>query len=105
VVISVRANLAFLAAHQDWYTAQEALHIRTCFANSLVDAHEIAFWTRKNDVARECRRLYYETHPQPEESPRLFDRRLYPRWLVCLKDWFDHAWGQSPGKQTSHSAA
>jgi glycosyltransferase involved in cell wall biosynthesis len=102
-VVSVRENLDFMNAHRDWYTPEECNQIRANFANWLVEVHEVAFWNRDNATARECRRLYFEVHPRPERRPRLFDRPLYPSWLIRLKDWAGSACRRFLPRASQHS--
>jgi glycosyltransferase involved in cell wall biosynthesis len=96
-VIAVRAHLAFLAAHEEWYTTEELAQLRATFADQVIDAHEAAYWKRDTVVARKCRSLYRELCPCASALPRLFDRPLYPRWLLRLKDVLDRAWPRQRG--------
>jgi hypothetical protein len=102
-VVSVRENLGFVDAHRDWYSPDDINQIRTHFASSLLETHEVAFWQRDTATVRDCRRLYFEVHPHPERCPRLFDRPLYPRWLLRLKDWADVTLRRFLGRSNEHS--
>jgi glycosyltransferase involved in cell wall biosynthesis len=96
VVKSIHANMAFLHEHREWYTSEEFDTVRLRFADYLVNAHEIAVWRRDNAVARACRLLYYQVHPCPSNSPRLFKKWLVPWWIARVKDHFDSICLSSP---------
>lgn len=87
-VIATTLNLAFVDEHPEIYSVPDACRVRAAYGDWLVRAHEAAYWRRDNAAVRELRRLYFQVHPEPA-APPLFAARLYPRWLVGLKDRAD----------------
>lgn len=94
-LIVIKHHLAFARKRTDLFTPEDVRKLRTRFGSDLLDIHEHAYWRRDHHVVRECRRLYFEVHPNPERSPRLFDSPLYPEWLAKSKDWLDRLRGRT----------
>jgi glycosyltransferase involved in cell wall biosynthesis len=89
VIISIRFNIEFLRRHPEIYSKSDIAQICAFYGNWLLQVHDAAFWHRQYDVVRECRHIYFEIHPNPDPNPPLFDARLYPIFLVRLKDYVD----------------
>jgi glycosyltransferase involved in cell wall biosynthesis len=89
LVLTVMQSLQFVVKHPEIYTPLDVVRIREHFANSLAVAHEAAYWRRQNDRVRELRRLYFEVCPGQGACPPLFSARLYPGFLLWLKDLVD----------------
>lgn len=104
VLIATRFNTEFVRKHSEWYTPADETRVRTHYANWLVRAHESAYWRRQYDVVREIRTVYFEIHPEPDPNPPLFNARLYPRWLVQVKDRLDRLF-RRPGRRNPAGGA
>lgn len=96
ILIGFRHHMNFVKEHPEIYSPTDAARLGTIFANFLVEVHEAAYWKRDHAVVRECRRNYFELHPNPDPSPKLFDAPLYPRWVTKAKDWLDRQRGRGP---------
>jgi glycosyltransferase involved in cell wall biosynthesis len=97
IVKAVIEKDAYLQSRADRFTPDEQLRVRTYLGDMLVIAHGKAYWQRDQRLVRQCRELYYQLHPRPEAHPPLFDRRLYPRWVLGLKDWWDRVRSRRTG--------
>ena len=95
-LIVIQHHLALARKRPDLYSPEDVLRLRCRFGNDLLDIHEHAYWHRDHRTVRECRRLYFGVHPNPEPKPRLFDAPLYPEWLAKAKDRLDRLAGRNP---------
>jgi hypothetical protein len=71
----VEGNMVFLRKHHDWYTQAERDFLRTYFAGILARTYQKALAQHNTEVARTCRRMYLEVHPNPGQASRQFGKR------------------------------
>jgi len=75
--------------HLTRYSIVEQKQIRSLFLEKLVEAHDIAYWDRQNQIVLECRSLFQGLFSKNYPLPLSFVWRLYPQWLMHAKDSFD----------------
>jgi glycosyltransferase involved in cell wall biosynthesis len=91
---SVRHHLESVSSRWQWFqdnrtrfTASETQVVREQLARLLTPTFAIALWTtRDTELARECKRLYWEVYPDPANGDRALRARIYPRWAYRIWD-------------------
>lgn len=91
---SVRSRYDWMTRNHARYSPDEQRQIVALLAERLVVAHDIAFWQRDNDVARQCRTLYHEMRPTMEPPPPSLGWPIRPRLLMQWKDRIDRWLGR-----------
>jgi hypothetical protein len=87
-LLSVQSRYEWAQGQSDRYTASELQQVAAALAPQLVDAHDIAFWARDHEMVQACRDYYRVLQPQ-KAYPESMHWRLYPVWLMKLKDRLD----------------
>ena len=86
---SVRSCLAWFDRRADRYPAETRAAVYRQFCAKLLDAHEMAYWSRDHRTVLACRELYRQLHDGKDALPEALSRRLLPEWLVRFKDSLD----------------
>lgn len=84
---SVTSRWQWYLANQERYDEREQREVRSSLARQLLPTYSRArFTTRDTPLARECRRLYGEIHPEPARGNPSMRSRIYPSWTYRLWD-------------------
>ncbi|MFM8251419.1 MAG: glycosyltransferase family 2 protein [Planctomycetota bacterium] len=87
-LLSVQSRYEWAQRHSDRYSAKELQQVADALAPQLVEAHDIAYWARNHEVVQACRDYYRVLQPR-QAYPESLRWRLYPAWLMKLKDRID----------------
>jgi glycosyltransferase involved in cell wall biosynthesis len=85
---SIRSRFEWAQGQRGRYAKGELQQVADALAAHLITAHDVAYWARNHQVVRECREYYRVLLPQGEFPPSL-TWKLYPEWLMKLKDRLD----------------
>jgi glycosyltransferase involved in cell wall biosynthesis len=82
---SIRSRYEWAQRHADRYANGMLRQVAESLSRYLVEAHDIAYWSRHHQVVRECREYYRVLLPDAE-LPESLRWRVYPEFLMKLKD-------------------
>lgn len=71
------------------YSAAEQESFKARVLPELTEQHDRAYWDRNFGLVRECRALFAQLCGAHTVPPPLFRKRLFPSWVVSIKDWMD----------------
>ncbi|QDS88347.1 Hyaluronan synthase [Rosistilla ulvae] len=83
---STQALFGWFNEHEAEFTRSESLVVRKNLIERLVYPHQMLFWKRDLDGVFRYRKLLGEMASPDIELPSELTKKLYPRWLYCLKD-------------------
>lgn len=84
---SVLSRWGWYVDNEERYDESERYEVRQSLAQQLLPTYGLArYTTRDIGLAKECRRLYREIHPDPSHEPRSMRSRIYPAWIYRLWD-------------------
>lgn len=86
---SFLSRYQWFSDHQTCYSETEQEQIRGLFLEKLIEAHNIAYWARHNQIVLECRYFFHKLFNSDFPLPISFNWRLYPRWIMRIKDSVD----------------
>lgn len=84
---SVISRWRWYVDHEQQYDESEQSEVRQSLARQLLPTYGLArYTTRDIGLARECRRIYREIHPDPSRGNPSMRSRIYPAWTYRLWD-------------------
>lgn len=84
---SVSSRWQWYRNNEDRYDESARQQVRRSLARQLLPTYGLALHTSRDTVlARECRRLFREIHPDPSRGHRSMGKRIYPGWAYRLWD-------------------
>ncbi|NNF13911.1 MAG: glycosyltransferase [Gemmatimonadetes bacterium] len=84
---SVISRWQWYSDNESHYGESERYEVRRSLAQQLLPTFGRArYTTRDMDLAKECRRMYREIHPDPGNEPRSMKAPIHPAWIYRVLD-------------------